>query len=137
MSKPMDTITVNELRVDTVVGIWDWERQITQKVSIDLELAADVRRAAESDSIDATLDYRAVAKRVSGFVADSRYQLIEAMARAFTPGGVDSTVGNDMPQSGTVHQDLYRAQHRVLAVGGALCASWITQKQQSAEDYPG
>jgi dihydroneopterin aldolase len=80
MSKPMDTITVNELRVDTVVGIWDWERQITQKVSIDLELAADVRRAAESDSIDATLDYRAVAKRVSGFVADSRYQLIEAMA---------------------------------------------------------
>jgi dihydroneopterin aldolase len=80
MSKPMDTITVNELRVDTVVGIWDWERQITQKVSIDLELAADVRRAAEADSIDATLDYRAVAKRVSGFVADSRYQLIEAMA---------------------------------------------------------
>jgi dihydroneopterin aldolase len=51
-----------------------------QRVSIDLEFGADIRRAAKTDSIDATLDYRAVAKRVSSFVADSRYQLIESMA---------------------------------------------------------
>jgi len=76
----MDTIFVNDLRVETIVGIWAWERRIPQVVSIDLELEADIRRAAEGDNIDATLDYRAVAKRVSAFVAESRYQLIEAMA---------------------------------------------------------
>ena len=76
----MDTIFLKDIRVETIVGIWDWERRMSQTVSIDLELGADVHRAAETDSIDATLDYRAVAKRVSGFVADSRFQLIESMA---------------------------------------------------------
>jgi dihydroneopterin aldolase len=76
----MDKIFVKDMRVDTIVGIWDWERRMPQTVSIDLEMGADIRRAAQSDDIDATLDYRGVAKRVSSFVADSRYQLIESMA---------------------------------------------------------
>jgi dihydroneopterin aldolase len=76
----MDKIFVRDLRVDAIVGIWDWERRMPQTVSIDLEMGADMRRAAQSDDIDATLDYRGVAKRVSSFVADSRYQLIESMA---------------------------------------------------------
>jgi dihydroneopterin aldolase len=84
MSTSTDTIIVSDLRVDAVVGVWEWERRITQQVSIDLELATDIRRAAETDSIDDTLDYRAVAKRVSGFVAESRYQLIESMAEGIT-----------------------------------------------------
>ena len=78
----MDTIFVTDLRVETIVGIWDWERQVPQTVRIDLEMAADIRRAAETDSIDATLDYRAVSKRVAAFVAESRYQLIETMVEA-------------------------------------------------------
>ena len=76
----MDTIFLKDIRVQTIVGVWDWERQMPQTVSIDLELGADVRRAAETDNIESTLDYRAVAKRVSGFVAESRFQLIESMA---------------------------------------------------------
>ena len=76
----MDTIFVTDLRVETIVGVWEWERRVPQRVSIDLELGADIRRAAERDDIEATLDYRAVAKRVSNFVAESRYQLIESMA---------------------------------------------------------
>ena len=76
----MDTIFVTDLRVETIVGIWEWERRVTQQVSIDLELGADIRRAAERDDIGATLDYRAVAKRVSGFVAESKFKLIESMA---------------------------------------------------------
>lgn len=76
----MDTIFVRDLRVETIVGIWEWERRVPQTVSIDLELAADIRRAAGSDSIDDALDYRAVAQRVSAFVAESRYRLIESMA---------------------------------------------------------
>jgi dihydroneopterin aldolase len=76
----VDTIFVTDLRVETIVGIWEWERQVPQTVRIDLEMAADIRRAAASDSIEATLDYRAVAKRVAEFVAESRYKLIESMA---------------------------------------------------------
>lgn len=75
-----DTIFLHDLRVETVVGIWDWERKIRQTVSIDLELGADIRRAAGSDSIDDTLNYKAVAKRVQQFVGDSRFQLVETLA---------------------------------------------------------
>lgn len=76
----MDTIFLKDLRIDTVVGIWDWERAVPQTVSIDLEMAADVAAAAAKDHIDATLDYKAVTKRVIAFVAASRFQLIETMA---------------------------------------------------------
>lgn len=76
----MDTIFLHDLRVETIVGIWDWERKIRQTVSIDLEMAADIRRAAASDSIDDTLNYKLVAKRVKQFVADSNFQLVETLA---------------------------------------------------------
>jgi 7,8-dihydroneopterin aldolase/epimerase/oxygenase len=75
-----DTIFLHELKVETIIGIWDWERKIRQTVSIDLEMGADIRRAAETDSIDDTLNYKAVAKRVQQFVADSEFQLVETMA---------------------------------------------------------
>jgi dihydroneopterin aldolase len=81
MQKAMaDTIFLRDLRVDTVVGIWDWERQIRQTVSIDLEMACDVRRAAATDDIENTLNYKAVAKRVQQFVGDSSFRLVETMA---------------------------------------------------------
>ena len=76
----MDTIFLTDLRVETVVGIWDWERAAPQTVSIDLEMAAAVAAAAEQDHIEATLDYKAVTKRVIAFVEESRFQLIETMA---------------------------------------------------------
>ncbi len=76
----MDTIFLTDLRVDCVVGIWDWERKIRQTVSIDLEMGFDIRPAAASDSIDDTLNYKAVAKRVQQFVGDSSFQLVETMA---------------------------------------------------------
>ncbi len=75
-----DTIFLHELRVETVVGIWEWERQIRQTVSIDLEMGGDMRRAAASDRIEATLNYKAVAKRVQQFVSDSSFQLVEMLA---------------------------------------------------------
>lgn len=75
-----DTIFLRDMRVETVVGIWDWERKIRQTVSIDLEMGADIRRAAASDGIDDTLNYKSVAKRVQQFVGDSSYQLVETMA---------------------------------------------------------
>jgi dihydroneopterin aldolase len=75
-----DTIFLSNLKIKTVVGIWEWERKIRQTVSIDLELGADIRRAAASDNIEDTLNYKKVAKRVQQFVADSAFQLVETMA---------------------------------------------------------
>jgi len=75
-----DTIFLSDMRIETTVGIWDWERKIKQTVSIDLEMGADIRRAAASDCIEDTLNYKSVAKRVQQFVADSGFQLVETMA---------------------------------------------------------
>lgn len=75
-----DKIFLRALEVDAVIGIWDWERTIKQKVIIDLEMAADIRRAASTDSIEDTLDYKGVAKRIIGFVGDSSFQLVETLA---------------------------------------------------------
>ncbi len=75
-----DTVFLHELKVETIIGIWGWERKIRQIVSIDLEMGADIRRAAETDSIDDTLNYKAISKRVQQFVADSEFQLVETMA---------------------------------------------------------
>ena len=76
----MDTIFLRDLRIRTIVGIWEWERRLPQVVSIDLDMATDIRRAAGSDHISDTLDYKAVTRRIKAFVADSRFNLIETMA---------------------------------------------------------
>jgi 7,8-dihydroneopterin aldolase/epimerase/oxygenase len=76
----LDTIFVNDLRIETVIGIYDWERRIRQTVSVNLEIAADIRRAAASDSIEDTLNYKAVAKRLIEFVEGSSFRLVETLA---------------------------------------------------------
>ena len=60
----MDIIFLNDLKIETVIGIYDWEREIKQTVSINLQMATDIRKAAASDTIDDTLNYKAVAKRL-------------------------------------------------------------------------
>lgn len=76
----MDIIYLRDLRIDTIIGIYDWERRVKQTVSLDLEMGADIRKAAASDHIDDTLNYKAVAKRLIEFVGDSRFQLVETLA---------------------------------------------------------
>jgi 7,8-dihydroneopterin aldolase/epimerase/oxygenase len=76
----MDIIFIRDLRIDTVIGIYDWERAIRQTLSFDLEMATDIARAAGSDNIDDTLNYKAVAKRVIAFVEASEFQLVETLA---------------------------------------------------------
>lgn len=76
----MDIIFLHDLRVETVIGIWNWERKIRQIVAIDLEMSADIRKAATSDSVKDTLNYKAVAKRIRAFVAESSFQLVETLA---------------------------------------------------------
>jgi len=76
----MDRVFVEDLKVQTVIGIFDWEREIKQTISIDLEMAFDIRAAAESDNIEDTLDYKAVSKRLIQFIEKSEFQLVEALA---------------------------------------------------------
>jgi dihydroneopterin aldolase len=76
----MDRVFIEELEVQTVIGIFDWEREIKQTISIDLEMEFDIRRAAETDAIEDTLDYKAVSKRLIHFIEDSEFQLVEALA---------------------------------------------------------
>lgn len=76
----MDKIFLSELKVDTVIGIWDWERKIRQTVVIDLEMSADIAKAAATDRVEDTLNYKSVAKRIQSFVADSSFQLVETLA---------------------------------------------------------
>ena len=75
-----DTIFLHDLRINAVVGIWEWERKIRQIVSIDLEMGADIRKAASTDTIEDTLDYKQIAKRVQQFVEDSSFRLVETLA---------------------------------------------------------
>lgn len=75
-----DRIFLRELRIETTIGIWEWERRIRQYVSIDLEMAADIARAAATDRIEDTLNYKGVAKRVQEFVGASSFQLVETLA---------------------------------------------------------
>ncbi len=76
----MDIIYIRDLRIETVIGIYDWERRIRQMVSLDLEMAADIRKAAASDAIEDTLDYKAVAKRLIEFVGGAEFRLVETLA---------------------------------------------------------
>ena len=75
-----DRVFIEDLRIQTVIGIFDWEREITQTISIDLQMAFDISRAAKSDDIVDTLDYKAVSKRLIHFVESSEFQLVEALA---------------------------------------------------------
>ena len=78
----MDTIYLHGLKVDCVIGVWDWERRIKQRVEIDIDMAADVRRAASSDRLEDALNYKAVAKAVIAHVEHSEYQLVETLAES-------------------------------------------------------
>ncbi len=80
----MDIIYLSDLKIETIIGIYEWERKVKQTVSLELQMAANIRKSAETDTIDDTLNYKAVAKRLIDFVEESNYQLIETLAEKIT-----------------------------------------------------
>ena len=76
----MDIVFIRDLQIDTVIGIYDWERKIRQQISLDIDMATDIQKAANSDNIDDTLSYKTVAKRLIAFIVASEYELVEALA---------------------------------------------------------
>ena len=77
-----DIIYIKDLRVQAIIGIFGWEREVRQEVSIDLEMSFDCRQAAKSDSIEDTLDYKKITKRIIKFVEESSFQLQETLAES-------------------------------------------------------
>lgn len=76
----MDIVYIRDLRIETIIGIFDWERKVRQTISIDLEMATDIRKAAETDDIQYALNYKDVSKRLIGLIEDSEFELVETMA---------------------------------------------------------
>lgn len=75
----MDIIFLGGLEIKTIIGIYDWERETKQIVAFDIEMAYDISKAAKSDDIADTLDYKAVSKRVISFVEESQFFLVEKL----------------------------------------------------------
>jgi dihydroneopterin aldolase len=76
----MDIVYIRDLRIDTIIGIYDWEREVRQTVSIDLEMATDIRKAAATDDIEFALNYKAVSKRIIAYVENRNALLVESLA---------------------------------------------------------
>ena len=76
----MDKIFLTALEIETIIGIFDWERETKQTVAIDLEMMTDVAKAAATDSIEDATDYKAISKRLIAFVESSSFQLVETLA---------------------------------------------------------
>jgi dihydroneopterin aldolase len=77
---PLDTVFIRGLQVPTIVGVHDWERQVKQVLVFDVEMAADVPRAAREDNVDDALDYSAVCQMITRVVAEGRFKLVETVA---------------------------------------------------------
>jgi 7,8-dihydroneopterin aldolase/epimerase/oxygenase len=76
----MDIIFIRELRVETVIGVFAWERQIHQTLTLDLDMGHDGRAAARDDDLALAVNYKAVADRIAQFAAECRCQLVETFA---------------------------------------------------------
>jgi dihydroneopterin aldolase len=76
----MDKVFIEALEIETLIGIYDWERRIRQPLQFDIEMAFDNRRPAASDDIADTLDYKAVSKRLIEYVSASSFGLVETLA---------------------------------------------------------
>ena len=76
----MDIIFIKDLKIECVIGIWDWERATTQTVRLDLEIGTDISKAAASDDINDTLDYKSLSKRLQEVAAAESFGLVEKLA---------------------------------------------------------
>lgn len=76
----MDIVFIKQLEVRTIIGVFEWEKAIKQKLVFDLQLATDIKKAAASDKLEDTLDYKAISHAVHDFVEASRFELVETVA---------------------------------------------------------
>ena len=76
----MDKVFIKNLKVEAIIGIYEWERQVKQVISLDIEMDFDNKKAAKSDAIEDALDYKKVGKRISSYTFKSKTKLVESLA---------------------------------------------------------
>ena len=76
----MDILYIRNLKVEAIVGIFSWEKRIRQPIHLDLEIAIDIRQAAQTDDIRYALDYKTVSVRLTDYISQSEWHLIETLA---------------------------------------------------------
>ena len=76
----MDKVFIRGLEVEGIIGIFQWEREVRQVISVDIEMDFDNKNAAKSDSIEDALNYKLVGKRITSFIKNSKFQLVETLA---------------------------------------------------------
>ena len=74
-----DKVYLEGVRCECTIGVWAWEKAITQTLIVDIEMQTDVKKAAENDDLNDALDYQAVAERVQAYAKTSRFELIETL----------------------------------------------------------
>ncbi len=75
----MDTVFIRDLSMDAVIGVFGWERQVRQKITINLEMATNIRKAAETDNLEYTIDYKAISQRIRVLVDENQPKLVETL----------------------------------------------------------
>ena len=75
----MDTVFIQGLSVETVIGVYDWEKQIKQKLVYDIEMDTCIAKAAATDELSYTLDYEAISNRVIEHSQQARVELLETL----------------------------------------------------------
>lgn len=76
----MDRVFIRQLRIETVIGIYDWEQSVRQSLLLDLDMATDIRAAASSGDVSRALDYHAISVRLTAFIEGRAFGLIETVA---------------------------------------------------------
>ncbi len=76
----MDQVLIEGLSLETVIGVYDWERTVRQRLELDLELGTDIRPAARDDDLDRTLDYAAICQRLADYADANAHGLVETFA---------------------------------------------------------
>lgn len=76
----MDIVFLHGLRIDTVIGIWDWERKLKQTLILDIDMGADLSIPGRSDNIEDTIDYKSVTKRIFRLAEENSFLLVEKLA---------------------------------------------------------
>ena len=76
----MDIVFIRQLQIETVIGIYEWERTTRQSIVLDLDMATEVKRAAASENIADALDYHAISLRLTEYLSAQQFLLIETLA---------------------------------------------------------
>lgn len=76
----MDIIFLRELKVETLIGVYEWEKRVPQTLQLDMEIALPNTRACQSDDIRDALDYSEIVRHIQSALSKHHFNLLEALA---------------------------------------------------------